>query len=136
MDAYVLDSSALIRYLDREAGADRVIAIFRAVSMNHAEILISAIQWGEFAGNLRKRKGRTAQREILESVLQLGCRVVSATPKRAVHAAEIKVDRKIAFADAFAVELTLDSPDYVLVTADFDFKAVEDLIQIEFLPVK
>jgi predicted nucleic acid-binding protein len=62
--------------------------------------------------------------------------VVSATADRAVHAAEIKVERKLAYADAFAVELAMDSPDHVLVTADYDFKAVTDLAQIEFLPAK
>ena len=38
--------------------------------------------------------------------------------------------------DAFAVHLAMDSPDHILVTADYDFKAVEDLARIEFLPAK
>ncbi len=55
---------------------------------------------------------------------------------RAVRAAEHKVDRGIAYADAFAVDLAMDSPDHVLVTADDGFKAVKDLVRIEFLPMK
>jgi predicted nucleic acid-binding protein len=53
-----------------------------------------------------------------------------------VRAAEIKEDRKLAYADAFAIELAMDSPDHLLVTADYDFKEVADLARIEFLPVK
>jgi hypothetical protein len=30
----------------------------------------------------------------------------------------------------------MDSPDHVLVTADYDFKTVADLARIEFLPAK
>ena len=62
--------------------------------------------------------------------------IIPASAERAVHAAEIKVDRKISYADAFAMELAMDSPEHVLVTADYDFKVVEDLARIEFLPKK
>jgi hypothetical protein len=34
------------------------------------------------------------------------------------------------------VELAAGSPECVLVTTDFGFKAVEELIRIEFLPQK
>jgi predicted nucleic acid-binding protein len=78
----------------------------------------------------------SAQKRILQSITQLESSIISATADRAVRAAELKVDRKIAYADAFAIELAMDSHDHVLVTADYDFKAVADLAQIEFLPVK
>jgi hypothetical protein len=48
----------------------------------------------------------------------------------------LRVDRKISYADAFALNLAMDSPDHLLVTADCGFEAVEDLARIEFLPVK
>ncbi len=37
--------------------------------------------------------------------------------------------------DAFGAELA-DSPDHVLVTADFDLKSAHKDIKIEFLPAK
>jgi predicted nucleic acid-binding protein len=66
----------------------------------------------------------------------LGLRIVPATGERAVRAAEIKVDRKLSYADAFAIDLAMDSPEHILITADYDFKTVADLAQIEFLPLK
>jgi predicted nucleic acid-binding protein len=94
------------------------------------------VQWGEVAGNLRKRLGATHEIRILSSLLPSESEIVHASSDRAVRAAALKVDRKIAYADAFAVDLAMDSSDHVLVTADYDFKAVDDLARIEFLPAK
>ena len=72
----------------------------------------------------------------MNSLLPSEAKVVPASAERALHAAEIKVDRKIAYADAFALDLAMDSPGHVLMTADFGFKTVDELARIEFLPAK
>jgi len=136
MTKYVLDSSALIRYIDDEAGADRVEDMLRACVARQADICISAVQWGEVAGNLRKRVGAADQQRILSALLPADAEIVFVTAERAVCAAELRVDRKIAYADGFALGLAMESPGHVLVTADYGFKAVEDLARIEFLPAK
>jgi|ERR1017187_5387460 PIN domain nuclease of toxin-antitoxin system len=136
MTAYVLDSSALLRYIDNEAGADRIEGILIDSVAGQAKVCISAVQWGEVAGNLRKRLGALQERRILSSFLPSESEIIAASAERAVRAAEIKVDRKIAYADAFALELAMESADHVLVTADYGFKAVDDLARIEFLPAK
>jgi ribonuclease VapC len=136
MTVYVLDSSALIRYLDKEAGGDRVKAILKACVTGQAGLLISAVQWGEVAGNLRKRFGAHEEERVLSSLLPSEAEIVPASGERAVHAAELRADHKMAYADAFALDLTMDSPDRVFVTADYGFKSVSNLAQIEFLPAK
>jgi predicted nucleic acid-binding protein len=136
MTIFILDSSALLRHIDGEAGADRVEAIIQMALMGDAEVLVPAVQWGEIAGIQRKRFGALEQERVLQSLLQIDIHVVPASAERAVHAAEVKEDRKLAYADAFAIELAMDSPDHLLVTADYDFKAVADLVRIEFLPLK
>ena len=136
MTVYVLDSSALIRYLDREAGGDRVKAILKTCVTGQAELQISAVQWGEVAGNLRKRFGAQEEERILSSLLPSEAEIVPASGERAVHAAELRVDRKMAYADAFALDLAMGSPDHIFVTADYGFKSVDNLAQIEFLPAK
>ena len=136
MTIYVLDSSAALRYVDDGAGADRVEEILSACAGWQAELSISAVQWGEIAGKLRKRFGDADETRILSSLLPSDARIVPATADRAVHAAALKVDRNIAYADGFAVDLAMDSVDHVLVTADYDFKAVDDLARIEFLPAQ
>ena len=136
MTIYILDSSAALRYTDDEAGAERVEEILGACAARRAEVCISAVQWGEVAGNLRKRLGAAQQRRILSSLLPSEAEIVPVSGERAVRAAEIRVDRKLAYADAIALELAVSFENHVLVTADYGFKAVEDLAQIEFLPLK
>jgi len=133
---FVLDSSAVVRFLDAEAGADRVDEILAAHMDGTAEAAISAIQWGEIAGNVRKKRGALGQKSTLDDLSLFQLRIVAVTAQRAVSAAEIKQDRKLPYADAFALELAMDSADHVLVTADYDFKSVADLARIEFLPLK
>jgi uncharacterized protein len=136
MTAYVLDASALLRYIDDEAGADRVEEIFGACVVRQADVHISAVQWGEVAGNLRKRLGASHEERIMSSLLPTECEIVPVSGERAIRAAGIKVDRKVAYADAIAIELAMDSSAHILVTANFDFKDVADLANIEFLPPK
>ena len=134
MTKYVLDSSAALRYIDDGPGADRIEEFLSACASSRAELCISAVQWGEIAGKLRKRFGAADEKRILSNLLPSEARIVPASADRAVRAAELKVDRNIAYADSFALELAMDSPDHVLVTADYGFKPVEDLAEIEFLP--
>ena len=136
MIEYVFDSSALLRFIDKEAGAESVRSILRSCVGEEGAANISAVQWGEVAGKLRRRSGASEQERILAVLADVPFHIVPATAERAVHAAEIKVDRKLAYAEAFAIELAMDSPDHVLVTADYDFKDVADMARIEFLPPK
>jgi predicted nucleic acid-binding protein len=136
MTVYVLDSSALIRYLDKEPGFHRVRSILRDCVEGRVEARISAVQWGEIAGNLRKRFGPARQSHVLGSLVSSDINVVPATAECAVRAATLKVAHNVAYADAFALDLAMSSRDHVLLTADFGFKRVEELARIEFLPAK
>lgn len=136
MIVYVLDSSAILRFLDREAGWQRTAEILAAGRSGSVELEISALQWGEVAGAVRKKAGPATESRALDGLAQFSPRITMITVEQAVRAAELKVDRKISYADAFALELAMASPDHVLLTADYGFKDVEDLARIEFLPAK
>ena len=126
----------MLRYIDNEAGANRVNAIFKDCVNRRIEARISAMQWGEVAGYLRKRLGAVHQQRVLGSLIPTEIEIVPVTAGRAVRAADLRVDRGLSYADAFALDLALDSPSNTLITADFDFKSVADLVRIEFLPPK
>jgi predicted nucleic acid-binding protein len=136
MTAYVLDASALIRYLDNEPGAERIDAIIGECLAGRARSFVSAIQWGEVAGNVRKRFGALQELQAMNGLQATEVEIVSASAEQAVRAADLKVDRKISYADAFALDLAMQSGEHVLVTADYGFKVVDDLARIEFLPAK
>jgi predicted nucleic acid-binding protein len=136
MIVFVLDSSAVIRFIDHEAGAERVKAVIQMGLRGSAEVQISAIQWGEIAGVVRKRLGAPEQERVLQRLLDVDLHIVSVSADRAERAAGLRIDRKLPYADAFTLDLAMDSPDHMLVTADYDFKAVADMARIEFLPAK
>jgi predicted nucleic acid-binding protein len=133
---YALDASAILRYLDGEAGSDRVAEVIKGHLAGRHAAVISAIHWGEVAGVTRKAHGPQAMDRVLSRLLSFGLEIVPATAERAVRAALIKVRRKIPYADAFGVELASDSAEHVLLTADFDVKPAARDVKVEFLPGK
>jgi len=136
MVTYVLDSSAILRYLDDEAGAARVAEIIKSHLGGRCVAVVSAVHWGEVAGITCKAHGKPAMEMVLSRLSAFGIQVVAADGDRAVRAALIKVKREIPYVDAFGVELAGDSGEHVFVTADFDFKGAGRDVAIEFLPVK
>ncbi|MBS1800389.1 MAG: PIN domain-containing protein [Acidobacteria bacterium] len=136
MVTYVLDASAVLRYLDDEAGAERVEQIVKKHVAGKARVAISTIHWGEIAGIVMKRHGEAGMRAALSRLSAFGFEVVSVTADRAVRSATIKNLRKIPYADAFGIDLAEDSPEHILVTADFDAKPAQKDVRIEFLPLK
>jgi predicted nucleic acid-binding protein len=136
MKMYILDSSALLRYVDGEAGADQVEAVLKECVRGLAKACTSAIQWGEIAGNLYRRLEATRAQQILSHLLPAEVEIVAASPERAVRAALLKIEMKIGYADAFALELASEAPHNVLLTADYGFKVAENSSAIEFLPAK
>jgi predicted nucleic acid-binding protein len=136
MVTYALDASAVLRYLDDEAGSDRVAEIIKSHLAGTCQAIISAVHWGEIAGVTCKVRGRSAMDLALTRLEAFGFHIVPAGAERAVRASLIKLKRKIPYVDAFGVELAADSPDHVLVTADFDLKPASKDVKIEFLPTK
>lgn len=136
MVTYVLDASVILRYLDGEAGSERVREIIKGHLAGRCRAAVSAVHWGEVAGIVWKRHGRGGMDAALGRLAAFGFEIVPVTGERAVKTAMIKQERKIPYADAFGVELAGESDEHVLVTADFDGKVAENDVRIEFLPVK
>jgi PIN domain nuclease of toxin-antitoxin system len=136
MVTYVLDSSAILRYLDDEAGAERVAEIIKSHLAGGCVAAVSALHWGDVAGITCKLNGRPAMELVLSRLSAFGLPVIAADADRAVRSSLIKLKRGIPYVDAFGIELASDSRDHVFVTADFDFKPASRDVKIEFLPAK
>jgi predicted nucleic acid-binding protein len=136
MVTYVLDSSAILRYLDDEAGAARVAEIIKSHLAGRCEVIVSALHWGEVAGITGKVHGRQAMDLVLDRLSAFGFQIVPADADRAVRASLIKLQRDIPYVDAFGIGLAAEAKDRIFVTADFDFKPASRDVKIEFLPGK
>ena len=135
MSLYVADASALLRYLDREPGFDRVARLLKEAARGKSELLVSAVNWGEVFSVIYKAHGLSVARSASARMLALPLTVVSVDADQAERAGILKQDFKLPYADAFAGALTM-ARGATLVTADFDFKPAAYAIQIEFLPTK
>ncbi|MGP0017807.1 MAG: PIN domain-containing protein [Candidatus Sulfotelmatobacter sp.] len=136
MVTYVLDSSAILRYLDNEAGAARVAELIKSHLAGKCTAVIAAPHWGEIAGISCKVHGEQSMELMLSRLDAFGLQVIPADADRCVVAALIKVKRGLPYVDSFGVGLTAEAADRVFVTADFDFKVVARDVKIEFLPAK
>ena len=133
---YVLDASALLRYLDGEAGAEVVSSIIKGHLAGTHKVVVSAMHWGEVAGIVCKRHGRPGMGAALSRLSAFGFEIAAVTGDRAVNSALIKLERQISYADALSVNLAGDSVEHILVTANLDLKAAEEDVRIEFLPAR
>jgi predicted nucleic acid-binding protein len=136
MVRYVLDSSAVLRYLHNQAGSARVAEIIAGHLAATCEAVMAAPHWGEIAGITCKIYGQREMEQVLSRLRSFGMPIVAADADRALRAALIKLTAGIPYVDAFGVELAAEAESRVLVTADFDFKAAAREAKIEFLPAK
>jgi predicted nucleic acid-binding protein len=135
MVIYALDASALLRFVDKEAGAEQVRLILEGLLSGEHRALICALHWGEVAGNLYRKKGREVQQQVMGRFSYIGLEFVPVTPDRAIRAAILKAQLKIPYVDAFGIELAENVP-CTFVTADYDLKAAANRAEILFLPKK
>ena len=135
MTEYVLDASALLRFLDREPGFERIAALLKQATRGGIRLLVSAVNWGEVVSVLCRAHGLSAAKASASNLRALPLEIVAADAERAEEAGIFKQDFKVPYADAFAGSLAMREKA-TLVTADFDFKSATRSVAIEFLPDK
>jgi len=135
MSHYVADASALLRYLDREPGFNRIAQLLKEAARSKNEVFVSAVNWGEVISVIYKAHGLSVTRNMSSQIRALPLTIVSVDAEQAETAAILKQDFRLPYADALAGALALTT-GATLITADFDFKPAADAIRIEFLPTK
>ena len=132
MRQYVLDANAVIRYLTKGPGVERLDRLFAQAQRGEASLSISVINRGEALYSLAKRAGT---REAIEALRTLAHYVesVDATEEQANGAAALKFIYKLGYADCFAADLAIRR-GATLVTADPDFVKLGQQLKILALP--
>lgn len=131
--AYILDSFALLAYLEDEAGAEQVEARLIQAEKGEAKVLLSLINYGECLYIVERERGLAQAQWTVGLVDRLPVQVVEVDRSLVLAAAHIKARYPIAYADAFAVALA-QQIDGTLLTGDPEFRRVQGLIPIEWLP--
>ncbi len=132
---YVLDSFALLAYLEGEAGKSRVKALMNGAESGKFFVYISLINLGEVLYITEREKDLYVAQRTLAAVDQLPLKIVPVTRSAVLAAAHVKACYPISYADAFAVTTAQDC-HCVLLTGDPEFRAVEadGIIAVEWLP--
>jgi hypothetical protein len=82
MVTYVLDSSAVLRYLHNQAGAERVAEIIEGNLAGECEAITPAAHWGEIAGITCKLYGKREMNAVLSRLASLGLQLSQRTGRQ------------------------------------------------------
>lgn len=128
----VLDSFAVISFLENELGAPKVAEFIKQARDKEKPLLMSVVNWGEVYYILNRTVGKASAKQAMNDLETLPIELVDVDRELAMVAAELKATRKMSYADCFAAALAL-TKKAELVTGDREFKEVEGEIKIHWL---
>ncbi len=129
---YLLDSFALLAYLNNESGRLRVEAALEQAEKRQCRILMCMINLGEVLYSVERRRGFAAAQKTLMLSQSLPIKILEVTNDLVLEAAHIKTSHPLSYADAFAVAVAINQKAIVL-TGDPEFESVETLVTVEWL---
>jgi ribonuclease VapC len=130
--AKVLDSWALLAYLERGRGYEKIIELFERAVESSRPLLMCIVNWGEVYSQVVRRFGEQKAQEIEKLIQTLPIALIEADKDLTRKAARVKATKRIAYGDCFAVALArLKKAE--LYTGDSEFKAVEKDIKVVWL---
>jgi predicted nucleic acid-binding protein len=131
---YVLDSYALLAYLEGEPGSERVKDLLESSSEGQCHLYMSVINLGEVLYIVERERGLAKAQETLARIDELAIEITPADRNLTLAAAHLKAACPIAYADCFAAALS-QAHNARLVTGDTEFRKVksECNLQIEWL---
>jgi ribonuclease VapC len=119
MKIYVLDASAVVRFLTKGLHYERIVALVKMARDRNARLTISTVNWGEVLYSVAKDFGlyrATMDLKAMSAYLES----VAVDEELAEAAAIIKFHYKMGYADCYAAALAMRT-DATLVTSDPDF---------------
>ena len=134
-DVWVLDNYAVLALLQNEVGSDEVLRLLTQAQDGTARVLMTWVNVGEVFYIVARRWGREKALQTLGMLEATTMEIVDVDRQLALAAAEIKTRHPLAYADAFATALAM-TQDATLVTGDPEFRNVEDIVRVHWLPGK
>ncbi len=132
--AYVLDSYAILAYLESESGMARVRTLLTEAAEGSLAIYLSVINLGEVLYIIECERGLTNAQRTLAALDQLPIQVQPVDRSVVLAAARLKARYAISYADACAA-VAAQEHQAVLVTGDPEFKPLEadGILRVEWL---
>ena len=121
---YVLDSYAVLAYLEAEPGSDRVRELLEAAKEGECHLYMCVVNLGEVMYITERERGLPKAQETLARIDELPVEIVNVDRSLTMAAAHLKMDCPIAYADCFAAALS-QVKNAPLVTGDLEFRKVK-----------
>jgi predicted nucleic acid-binding protein len=125
---YVLDASALMVFFENRAGAAKVEELLTRAADAQRPLAMSVINWGEVYYSIWRTHGEKAAAKLHE-IAQLPIQVFDVDTGLAKHAASLKAQYNLPYADSFAAAFALARKS-TLVTSDKDFERAGNTVKI------
>ncbi len=128
----VLDSFAVLAYLQAEKGAQQVKELLHQAANGQLTVLMTVINLGEVYYITSRVYGQERAEEVLAMLKHLPIKLVVVDEKLALEASRIKAKHPLSYADAFAVTLA-QRHSIPVVTGDPEFSCIENLVSVKWL---
>ena len=128
----VLDSWAIMAYLEGEPAAERVADLISDAHDESVPLLMSVVNAGEIWYIIARRTNQAEADRAIRLIQEIGIKFIDADWPLSKIAGGFKVKGHISFADCFAAALAKHTRA-ALVTGDREFKQLEKEIEIVWL---
>jgi len=129
----LLDSYALLAYLNKERNFEKVQEALSAAQGSGRSLLMNEINVGETYYILHRKRNREKAEFFLDTVLPgLPIAVLPNRFEDVMAAARIKAEYPLSFADCFAAA-TARREDAMVLTGDPEFKKIEHIVTIDWM---
>ena len=129
----LLDSYALLAYLNKEEGFEKVRNVMANAQKSGFPVLMNELNVGESYYILYRKRGHEQADYFLDVVLAgLPISMIANDFNAVISASKIKARHALSFADCFVVA-TAQRENAAILTGDPEFKLVEKLVKIDWI---
>jgi ribonuclease VapC len=135
MATKVLDSWALMAFLNDEPAAEDVEKLLLKAAEDKHKLLLCVVNWGEIYYSIARAEGEAVAGQKAADLATLAIELVPVSDDLQLvrEAAKLKASKKMAYSDCFAAALA-KIRNVEVVTGDPEFKEVESEVKVAWLP--
>lgn len=128
----VLDSFAILAFLNQERGYDIIKRLFRQAGKQQIKLYLNEINAGECYYIIHKTRSKEAAERFLLTLQVLSIELARNNFQDIIEAARIKAGFTLSYADAFVIS-TARKLNALIYTGDQEFKQVKHLVRIKWI---
>jgi len=130
---HVLDSYAILTYLKEEPGWQKVRSVLWEAFKNKNTVFLNCVNLGEVYYVVYREYGARLADQAVSMIKLWPVKLVNVSEELAIIAGRMKAENKISYADAYVIATAI-SKKAIILTGDPEFKSVEELVNISWLP--